>query len=135
MTPTPPPPEREEPAAGGQELGARREGAGQGGSCPTPTPNRPLPPAYIRITFPSQETSPSPEAQPGSRPACGEGAALPTGRGSQHWTKPGGAGSVERSSVLWFDISLDSMLQFSFCCLGFFIFPGGGRKRSVCEVQ
>lgn len=72
MTFTPPPPEREEPAAGGQELGARREGARQEGSCSTSTPNRQLPSTYIRITFSSRATSPSLEAQPGSRPACGK---------------------------------------------------------------
>ena len=92
------------------------------------------PPPCIRITFPAQATELHQQLaslQPGEQADCQEGVAS---SGQSEMV----LGSVERSFVLWFDIFLDSMLQFSFLfwfwvfCFSFFfsfIFPGGGEKE------
>lgn len=134
----PPPPEREEQAAGGQELGARREGTWPRGSCPTPTSSGLMPDAcQCQDHLPLPGPQPQPSSPAGSRPACSGGG---KGSGQRRDPQEGPAStgqleeelvSAERSFVLWFDISLDSMLRFSFCCFGvfYFIFPGGGEEE------
>lgn len=105
MTPTHP-----HPAEGGgsgerAELGAeRRRRGGAAGPAPPPRPaGRPRLPRGERLP-PRRPRAPAPQP-----PARGEG-----GRGHEGALGPSEVvlGSAERSFVLWFDISLDSMLQF-----------------------
>lgn len=75
MTPTPHPHQRgknKQQEARSWEPGGRALGQEAAGPPPPPAACC-RPPAYIRTTFPSLATSPGPAAQPGSRPACGEG--------------------------------------------------------------
>lgn len=128
MTPTPHPHQRgksRQQEARSWEPGGRA--LGQEATAPPPPPA--LAACLGQDHFLSLAPSPSPAAQPGSlwpgkQRGPQEGAAS-TGQRQEE------LGSAERSFVLWFDISLDSMLPFSFCCFGvfYFIFPGGGEEE------
>lgn len=89
------------------------------------------PPAYIRITFPSLATSPGPAAQPGSRPACGEGSGAARRKGQPALDKAGRSWvllSAPLSCGLTF--LLTACCSFHFVVWGFlFYFPRrrGGR--------
>lgn len=121
----------------GQELGAPREGAGQGGSCPAPPPTaRCQPPTS---GSPSPHWPPAPARWP--RLAAGQTAA----RG-RHCPQEGaaGTGQSEEEPLLFcaplscgLTFLLTACCSFHFVVWGFFILFSReeGRKRSVCEVQ
>lgn len=134
MTPTPDPHQRgksRQQEARSWEPGGRA--LGQEAAAPPPPPTTCCPPTS---GSPSPHWPPAPAQQPSAQPASLQRRRRGERRGPQEGAASTGQreeelGSAERSFVLWFDISLDSMLQFSFCCFGvfYFIFPGGGEEE------
>lgn len=133
MTPTPHPHQRgksKQQEARSWEPGGRALGQEAAGPPPPPAACCRLP-AYIRITSPSLATSPGPAAQPGSRPACGEGSGAARRRGQPALDKAGRSWvllSAPLSCGLTF--LLTACCSFHFVVWGFlFYFPRrrGGR--------
>lgn len=93
-----------------QQPGNREPGGRAGGRLPCSFAQRPSPRPSAGATEPSLPAQWRPVPS-----VARSGTVCPPGRVSQFWTKPGGAELLLGGAfVLWFDIFLDSMLQFSF---------------------